>query len=99
MPKKKEDMKAKMAKTSDFDAWAEDAKKKPQSAHIWDSWPDEMKEEIAKVLEMNDSGRSAPIPQTKMLERMLGAYQIECAPSTLTRYCKSVLGRAGWRIR
>lgn len=98
MPKKKEDMKKGMAK-SDFDSWAEDAKKKPQSAHIWDTWPDEVKEEIAKVLEMNDSGRSAPIPQTKMLDRMMNVYEIECAPSTLTRYCKSVLGRSGWRIR
>lgn len=77
--------------SEDFEQWAEQRK----NLSAWDTWPDELKSDIKKVLELNDAG-SHRITILDMTDRMSEVYGIAVSDKTVTRYVKVVLGRSSW---
>jgi hypothetical protein len=80
-----------------FTDWISGTKEK-RSKVAWDELSEEAKQEISKVLELNDSGKSS-ISALTMLERLSSVYSWDYSEATLVRYCKKVLGRKGWKTK
>ena len=63
-------------------------------AKSWETWPDEMKEEIEVILESNDAGNHS-ISMEDYRGRMRTHWELDVSSSTLRGYIKT-LGRRGW---
>ena len=83
--------------TNSFEDWVSGTKQK-RSKVAWDKLPQEAKDEIGAVLELNDSGKSS-ISALTVLERLSSVYSWDYSEATLVRYCKKVLGRKGWKTK
>lgn len=90
--KKKSTKKKAAPDDNGFEAWLAESR----GCRIWDGWSDGAVMEISKTLEHNDRGGNR-VTSFRMVERLRDVHGIKVTIVSLTRYCKDVLGRKGWR--
>jgi len=82
---------------NDFESWMKENEKNQDSSagKTYESWPEEVKNEISMMLAANDAG-THHIRLRDATERFEAIYDFKVNEETLRRYAKNYLGRKSW---
>lgn len=83
-------------KPQSFEEFVKAATAKTAQPPVWEAWPKGALQEIAKVLDLNDSGQ-ARVTLDAMAKRLVEVHKVRASVDILKRFVREVLNRRSWK--